>query len=99
MKTPERLFCCTTCTTTKKQRIISALTGIGKKYTTYTIAIPPKPRREKSKKSGTGGLGGTGAIPTPIPATSHAVRGLSEGGTGGTAKIDFFLLFYFRRNY
>ncbi|MCQ8105527.1 hypothetical protein NP590_15555 [Methylomonas sp. SURF-2] len=98
MKTPERLFCCTTCTTTKKQHNFSALTGIGKKYITYTVPIPLKPLPEKSRKSGMGGIAGTAAIPLPTPAASLAIRGLRRFGVGGTAKIDFFSFFYFRRD-
>lgn len=97
MKTRERNFCCTTYTTNKKQRVFIALTGIGEKYTTYTVSIPLKPLAEKSRISGIGGIAGTAAIPVPTPAESRAVRGLRLGGVGGTAKIDFFSFFYFRR--
>jgi hypothetical protein len=47
MKKLEQLFCCTTCTTNKKQRNYSALTGIGKKYITYTVSIPLIPMAKK----------------------------------------------------
>lgn len=48
MKKLKRLLTCSTCTTNKKQRPFSYLTGIGDKYTTCTIAIPPKPTGEKN---------------------------------------------------
>lgn len=99
MKKPERLFCCTTYTTNKNKRIFSALTGIGNKYITYTISIPPKPKDKKSLKSGIAGTAGTGPKPWPTPAVSLAGRGFRAGGIGGTAKIEFFLFFYFRRRF
>jgi len=95
MKKPEPFFCCTTCTTNKKYSFINALIGIGIKYITYTISIPPKPKGEKSRKSGIAGIAGTGAIPAPTPAASRVIRGFRLGGVGGTAKNDFFSFFSF----
>ncbi|MDT4328731.1 hypothetical protein ACQE3D_09680 [Methylomonas sp. MS20] len=63
---------------------------------TYTIAIPPIP---KSRKKADWWDSGLKAVPpdfAPVPQLEAAPAvGLSGGGTGGMAKIAFFLFFIF----
>ncbi|MGY6278315.1 hypothetical protein [Methylomonas sp. MgM2] len=81
----------------QKTTLFQRFKWYSKYFINYTVSIPTKPKAEKSPKSGVDGTVGIATIPATTPAVSRAVRGLRRGGTVGTAKIDFFSFFSFRR--
>jgi len=97
MKTTEPVFCCTTCTTTKKQRSFSFLTGIGKKYITYTVSIPLIPMAKKIAEKWYGWDSWYSLCTTTYTSCKPRHSRLSGWWYSWDSKNRFFFFFSFRR--